>query len=843
MNIFSNKLFLTSLGLLVFMPLIANAAISNSCQEELLLTNNTDISLSNIEYSGMTPASGFYFLDKVGDWTKLHLFSVTTDAKLNTLLDQAEEKIGELELLQKQNNLKSRYLDILTTAYTDIMSQVDSKLAELQNKNVDMTAVMTRITQLNMRNKAILSRVLSASTSEQQSKLNLAYQQTADSFCTSINTWQERTSQCHDDIVVQQTLNSSFNNISNTISQAEQAVKNLQPTIDIIKDRTQILDKFIQSVDAGFLDLQLLLQEKSDDREARLQKFMQYVSDWLNSEQYQLLHKDIERMNNFAFLVGGSQQQQTLMQNWREHDISLTRLLSRLDSLRNISINDEAAVIGNSLYALQLKAYDDELLALAAYIAEDKIAVEELNAEVQFCAKQFSSMNDARAYLEKDNPSRALSIFVEINKSLLNNNNKILVGCGMSDIVGNAQNILQNSQILAGADKCGKDMYNMYKDELISLFKYDLEQANLVNSYASKVQILQQQSLEQLVKQKSMIEEAKKALAQPKLENDEALWAFLAEHLKDINNNLLDISKRYHNLFDQLTQLSNDWQLWLKNFYSIRDVLPALREQIDHKQVAVVQQTLDLNIYPIVEKQLSGARITPLTGQLSLNTAHLAWANKHWQTEESKAYEDIVSAIKQAAIAIGKNTCAQGMAIYNSSVPGICSSLAQLDWINSCQVINNIEKQVTLACTPDAQLLCGNGVVDDGEQCDDGNAISGDGCNKVCQKEQILYCGDGIISHPNSSGIDEQCENQPANKLSGDGCSTNCQNEAAPVCGDGILQRMIDQATTSTFASATSAYYEQCDDGNLLPGDGCNNLCQIEAGSAQRSINILQTKP
>ncbi len=30
---------------------------------------------------------------------------------------------------------------------------------------------------------------------------------------------------------------------------------------------------------------------------------------------------------------------------------------------------------------------------------------------------------------------------------------------------------------------------------------------------------------------------------------------------------------------------------------------------------------------------------------------------------------------------------------------------------------------------------CGNGFLDEGEQCDDGNRIDGDGCSKYCMKE------------------------------------------------------------------------------------------------------------
>jgi cysteine-rich repeat protein len=39
---------------------------------------------------------------------------------------------------------------------------------------------------------------------------------------------------------------------------------------------------------------------------------------------------------------------------------------------------------------------------------------------------------------------------------------------------------------------------------------------------------------------------------------------------------------------------------------------------------------------------------------------------------------------------------------------------------------------------------CGNGQVDDGEQCDDGNTIDGDGCSALCQVEPAWFCKDPL---------------------------------------------------------------------------------------------------
>ncbi|PJC45017.1 hypothetical protein CO038_00645 [Candidatus Pacearchaeota archaeon CG_4_9_14_0_2_um_filter_39_13] len=77
--------------------------------------------------------------------------------------------------------------------------------------------------------------------------------------------------------------------------------------------------------------------------------------------------------------------------------------------------------------------------------------------------------------------------------------------------------------------------------------------------------------------------------------------------------------------------------------------------------------------------------------------------------------------------------------------------------------------------------LCGNGVIEQGEQCDDGGTSNGDGCSSTCQIEQYW-----------------QCNGQPS--------------ECDGICGDGRIRGQ-----------------ETCDDGNLNNGDGCSNMCREES--------------
>ena len=91
---------------------------------------------------------------------------------------------------------------------------------------------------------------------------------------------------------------------------------------------------------------------------------------------------------------------------------------------------------------------------------------------------------------------------------------------------------------------------------------------------------------------------------------------------------------------------------------------------------------------------------------------------------------------------------------------------------------------------------CGDGIVSEGEACDDGNESDEDQCTSSCQ---VARCGDGFLQ------AGEDCDD--SNDQVGDGCSDTCQNER---CGDGVVSSN-----------------EACDDGNDSDVDGCLNNCEV----------------
>ena len=123
----------------------------------------------------------------------------------------------------------------------------------------------------------------------------------------------------------------------------------------------------------------------------------------------------------------------------------------------------------------------------------------------------------------------------------------------------------------------------------------------------------------------------------------------------------------------------------------------------------------------------------------------------------------------------------------------------------SCSASYKRERQC--ACNEEQVSSCGNGFIQSGETCDDGNTIPGDGCSATCQIE----CGDGIVDTDASDGYSEECDT-----LLADSATCNYDLGTGPfactssVCGDDYLN---------------TAAGEQCDHGND-PLYDCDATCQ-----------------
>src|SRR5262249_56829543 len=85
---------------------------------------------------------------------------------------------------------------------------------------------------------------------------------------------------------------------------------------------------------------------------------------------------------------------------------------------------------------------------------------------------------------------------------------------------------------------------------------------------------------------------------------------------------------------------------------------------------------------------------------------------------------------------------------------------------------------------------CGNGVVEAPELCDDGNLVSGDGCDANCTP---TGCGNHVVT------AGEQCDD--GNVVSGDCCSATCQLEPAGApCDDGDACTQADACNAGVCA-------------------------------------------
>ena len=139
---------------------------------------------------------------------------------------------------------------------------------------------------------------------------------------------------------------------------------------------------------------------------------------------------------------------------------------------------------------------------------------------------------------------------------------------------------------------------------------------------------------------------------------------------------------------------------------------------------------------------------------------------------------------------------------------------------------------------------CGDGKLDEGEECDDGNQDNSDDCLKATEHLcKLAVCGDGYVHQ----GV-EQCDSgtdlkSPEQAKIGE-CTVNCE---LAYCGDGIenlnegcddggqIENVAcdDQCKGKRYVFVTSIYYK----GNLGGIEGADQKCNTLAAAGDGKLN------
>ncbi|CAE7559633.1 GAT1 [Symbiodinium natans] len=192
----------------------------------------------------------------------------------------------------------------------------------------------------------------------------------------------------------------------------------------------------------------------------------------------------------------------------------------------------------------------------------------------------------------------------------------------------------------------------------------------------------------------------------------------------------------------------------------------------------------------------------------------------------------------------GAEACDDGNLVPGDGCDGNCQ--VEVNWVCCDPKPGSSGSGCVPGLAVDRELICGtptcgNGRRDPGEGCDDANRIAGDGCGQLCQVEPgyacipmavqgpgrnvpdicEAVCGDGLLV------LGEECDD--GNVATGDGCGPNClleqQGTSCPPTSDGN-----GGVCRATCGDGVRGPVEECDDGNAFGGDGCSATCQVERG-------------
>jgi cysteine-rich repeat protein len=138
--------------------------------------------------------------------------------------------------------------------------------------------------------------------------------------------------------------------------------------------------------------------------------------------------------------------------------------------------------------------------------------------------------------------------------------------------------------------------------------------------------------------------------------------------------------------------------------------------------------------------------------------------------------------------------------------------------------------RLTLVCAPNP-AVCGNGTVELGEQCDDGNTIGCDGCSATCRTDG---CGDGVVN------CSEQCDDGAANGTPGSRCTATCREAPPSLRIPGGGKRQTDCFGEWSIETATPALTKK---GLPNPAQSCTDgdpSCDFDPAAGRCTFRVWQ---
>jgi cysteine-rich repeat protein len=208
----------------------------------------------------------------------------------------------------------------------------------------------------------------------------------------------------------------------------------------------------------------------------------------------------------------------------------------------------------------------------------------------------------------------------------------------------------------------------------------------------------------------------------------------------------------------------------------------------------------------------------------------------------------------QCTVEPGYSCPAPGNVCFNTCGNGTLNSGEECDDDDTdngdgCNSICRVESGYSCSGAPSVcRTSCGDGVVAGSEVCDDGNLSGGDTCSPRCLWEvgqtcaasgvcESGYCNPStnrcdVLTNCGNGALDEGELCDDGNTAPGDGCGASCTLEAGYSCSGN------PSVCAVTCGDGVKAASEACDDGNTTAGDGCGATCTTENGYGCRNTGV-----
>jgi|GEM_PF-3271217 len=108
------------------------------------------------DFAGFVPGDVLYSLDKFWEWLELNILTISEDKKVKLEIKFMDERLAELQKLQKKKELTQKKAQRLMNDYNNLVDKIDNDIKKAKEAKKNIDEFLLKIKEITKKHQGII---------------------------------------------------------------------------------------------------------------------------------------------------------------------------------------------------------------------------------------------------------------------------------------------------------------------------------------------------------------------------------------------------------------------------------------------------------------------------------------------------------------------------------------------------------------------------------------------------------------------------------------------------------------------------------------------------------------